>query len=200
MPCIHEWVQLRRENLVEVEAWNTMMLLLDAHQLYAQDNFGEAVDLLLSGRQMGQHSAPVTYAAFASSWRFHTFLPVLATFDKSQNESSQIEQAARVAADRVRGMDSTLAGTALSVVKRHVYSTILLALRCLHKWQLQRAAATAQLDGRLAQAQQGGKSNGHFAKAQARALDSLVCQLSSWLAVPVDVQLEAQTLFRLLND
>jgi len=44
-------------------------------------------------------------------------------------------------------MDSALAGAALSVVKRHVYSTILLALRCLHRWQEQRAAAAVKLDG-----------------------------------------------------
>ena len=48
--------------------------------------------------------------------------------------------------------------------------------------------------------QQGGNANGHFAKVQAKALDSLVCQLSGWLVVPVSVQHEALTLFRLLND
>jgi hypothetical protein len=76
-PLVNEWVQTRRENDVEVEAWNTLLLLLDAHQLAAQSNFGEAVDLLLGGRQMGQNSNPVTYAGFLSSWRFRTFLPVL---------------------------------------------------------------------------------------------------------------------------
>jgi len=61
---------------VEIEAWNTLMLLLEAHQLAERENFGEAVELLIGGRQMGQHSNPITYAGFLSSWRVRNFLPV----------------------------------------------------------------------------------------------------------------------------
>jgi len=48
-------------------------------------------------------------------------------------QSIEVERAARVAADRVRAMDSSLSGSPLGVVKRHVYPTILFALRCLHR-------------------------------------------------------------------
>jgi hypothetical protein len=77
MPNVNTWVEARRENHVEVEAWNTLVLLLEAHQLAERENFGEAVDLLISGRQMGQHANPIVFAGFLSSWRSRNFLPVL---------------------------------------------------------------------------------------------------------------------------
>ena len=53
-----------------------MQLLLHAHQLAAESSFGQALDLLLAGRQTGLQAAPGSYNALLSSWRFHTFLPV----------------------------------------------------------------------------------------------------------------------------
>lgn len=59
---------------------------------------------------------------------------VVGALDKGPAESNiEVERAARVAADRVRKMDAGLAGRPISLVKRHVYPTILLALRCLHR-------------------------------------------------------------------
>lgn len=48
-------------------------------------------------------------------------------------QSIAVERAARLAADRVRSMDPTLSGSPFGTVKRHVYPTILFALRCLHR-------------------------------------------------------------------
>ena len=91
-----EWSQERSEHAQAVEAWNTLLLLIDAHQLAASGSHGEAVDMLLRGRFMGQHPNPVTYAGFLSSWRFRCFLPVVGTFDNATDESIEVEQAARV--------------------------------------------------------------------------------------------------------
>ena len=96
MPCIMEWSQERSEHAEAVEAWNTLLLLIDAHQLAASGSHGEAVDMLLRGRFMGQHPNPVTYAGFLSSWRFRCFLPVVGAFDNATDESIEVEQAARV--------------------------------------------------------------------------------------------------------
>ena len=72
------------------------------------------------------------YTAFVSSWRFQTFLPVLASYDTlpentPQHATSHIEQAARVAADRVsRVLYMALSGvyTALLSVYRALFSVL----------------------------------------------------------------------------
>ena len=56
--------------------------------------------------------------------------------DKDLPETLEVERGARAAAERVRGMDAALAGPTgapHALVKRHVYSTIILALACLDR-------------------------------------------------------------------
>ena len=67
--------------MVQVEAWNTLLLLLEAHQLFASQDLASAAKLLFAGRLPPHTHAstldkPHSYASFLSSWRFHTFLPV----------------------------------------------------------------------------------------------------------------------------
>jgi hypothetical protein len=69
------------EEEVQVEAWNTLLLLLEAHQLFASQDWASAAKLLFAGRLPPHTHAstldkPHSYASFLSSWRFHTFLPV----------------------------------------------------------------------------------------------------------------------------
>jgi hypothetical protein len=44
------------------------------------------------------------------------------------------------------------------------------------------------------------QSNLHYAKAQARAFHSMMCQLSGWLAAPASMQLQAHALYCAFND
>ena len=81
-------------------------------------------------------------------------------------------------------------------MKRHVYPTLLLALRCLHRWQEQ-----GKMDARRAGGAAGPEmSNLNYAKAQARAFHSMMCQLSGWLAAPASVQQQAHALYCAVND
>ena len=74
-----EWVQRSSRNAEEVEAMFTLLLLMEAHELYAQQSFAQALSLLLEGRQTphppGAHMS-VSYSQFLASWRSRSFLPV----------------------------------------------------------------------------------------------------------------------------
>lgn len=95
-------------------------------------------------------------------------------------------------------------GRPLSLVKRHVYPTLLLALRCLHRWQEQGKMDALRAGGdagpELGAAALKTQSNLNYAKAQARAFHSMMCQLSGWLAAPVSVQQQAHALYCAFND
>jgi hypothetical protein len=64
---------------------------------------------------------------------------VAQVLDKDLPETLEVERGARAAAERVRAMDAALAGPTgapHALVKRHVYSTIILALACLDRSNL----------------------------------------------------------------
>ena len=102
-----------------------------------------------------------------------------------------------MAAERVKSMDAAMSGTALSLVKRHIYASVLLALRCLHRWQQREreGGAAGSLGGSTA-----GPPQLVLAKAQAKAFDSLVCQLSRMQAVPSSMKKQANAILRALHD
>jgi len=77
---------------------------------------------------------------------------VAQVLDKDLPETLEVERAGRAAAERVRCMDAALAGPTRAphaLVKRHVYSTIILALACLDRSNLTFACPVAQFPWRV---------------------------------------------------
>ena len=142
-----------------------------------------------NGRQrtnlQGTHTM-LSYHHFTSTWSTRTFLPLGDTLLRgfqtggAKTTDTKMEGLVVAALERVRAMDPDMAGSPMSKVKRQVYATILLALRCLHTWY-------------KSEADMGVRPLIH---SQARCLDSLFYRLSLLLPAPSGLLHEFQRLYR----
>lgn len=143
---------------------------------------------LQNGRQrtnlQGTHTM-LSYHHFTSTWSTRTFLPLGDTLLRRgqpgvKASDAKTEGMVVAALERIGAMDPHMVGSPMSKVKRHVYATILLALRCLHTWYKSEADVGMR----------------PLIHAQARSLDSLFYRLSLLLPAPSGLLHEFQRLYR----